>query len=284
METLTSDLDAHIDRVRTLPPAPVVLPQLLKLLEEPDIDGSSVVELISSDPGLTAAVLRLCNSAFFSSSEPVSDLFEAVLRLGFNNVCQLVVAVVGSRAMRNPKKGYGSTGDSLWRHSVVSALAAKAMAHDAGDNEGIVFTAAILHDIGKIILAQALEDRYERLIHEVECNQASLLEGESRVLGVQHAEIGARVLARWNFPDDLVVAVRNHHDPIKALGHERLASYVYLGNLVAHFMGLGFGHHALALRGRSDALGLVGLNDREIPKYMIRTFEQFETMKVLVGG
>ncbi len=286
METVEQTLDAHIDRVESLPPAPVVLPQLLRLLQEPDTDADRVVELISSDPSLTAAVLRLCNSAYFSSSEPVSDLFEAVLRIGFTSVCQLVVTIVGSRALRSNRKGYGGNGDGagLWRHSVAAALAAKAMAHDAGENEGVVFTAAILHDIGKIVLAQALESSYQRLIREIEVNQSSLLESEAKVLGVQHAEIGGRVLARWNFPDDLVLAVRHHHDPLKALGHERLASYVYLGNLIAHFMGFGYGHHALALRGRSDALDLVGLQPKDIPGYMIATFEQFETMKALVAA
>lgn len=284
METLEQTLDAHIDRVESLPPAPVILPQLLRLLQEPDGDTDRVVELISSDPSLTAAVLRLCNSAYFSSSEPVSDLFEAVLRVGFNNVCQLVVAIVGSRALRSARQGYGVDSGSLWRHSVAAALAAKAMAHDAGENEGVVFTAAILHDIGKIVLAQALENSYQRLIREIEVNQASLLESEAKILGVQHAEIGARVLARWNFPDDLVLAVRHHHDPLKALGYERLTSYVYLGNLVAHFMGFGYGHHALALRGRADALDLVGLEAKDIPGYMIGTFEQFETMKALVAA
>lgn len=283
METLDQSLDAYIDRVQTLPPAPVILPQLLHLLGLPDVDSGRIVELISSDPSLTAAVLRLCNSASLASSTTVSDLFEAVIRIGFGAVYELVVAIIGARTLRSSTRGYGIDEGGLWKHSVATALAAKSMARDAGADQGVVFTAAILHDIGKIVLAQALENSYQRLIREIEVNQASLLESEAQILGVQHAEIGGRLLARWNFPDDLVSAVWNHHDPLKAIGHERLASFVYLGNIVAHFMGFGYGHHALALRGRADALDLVGLSPVDLPRYMIETYDNLDALQTLVA-
>ncbi len=284
MEALEQSLDAYIDRVQSLPPAPVILPQLLRLLSSEDVDSDRVVNLISSDPSLTAAVLRLCNSAFLAASTPVSDLFEAIMRIGFRSVSELVVAILGARTMKCSSKGYGIDEGGLWKHSVATAIAAKCMARDSNADEGIVFTACILHDIGKIVLAQALESSYQRLIREIEINQASLLESETQILGVQHAEIGGRLLARWNFPDDLVAAVWNHHDPLKAVGHEQLTSFVYLGNLIAHFMGFGYGHHALALRGRSDALDLVGIKAVDFPRYMIETFDQFATMQALVAA
>jgi putative nucleotidyltransferase with HDIG domain len=284
METLETSLDSYIDRLNTLPPAPILLPKLLLLLREPEVDSSRVVELIACDPALTAAVLRLCNSAFFASATPASDLLEAVVRVGFDRVFELVVAIVGARTLRPAQKGYGIDEGELWKHSVATALAAKCMARDHQADENVVFTAAILHDIGKIVLAQALERSYTQLIKEIRINQASLLESEASVLGVQHAEIGGRLLARWNFPDDLVSAVWNHHNPAAALGHEQLASFVYLGNMVAHFMGFGYGHQALALRGRAEALSLARMQARDLPHYMIESFGLFNEMQVLVGA
>jgi putative nucleotidyltransferase with HDIG domain len=282
METLDQRLDGYIDRVTTLPPAPMIVPQLLSVLNQPDVDISRVVDLVSCDPALTAAVLRLCNSAFFGSVKPASDLSEAVMRIGFERVYEFVVAILGARAMRPPQKGYGIDEGELWQHSVTTALAARCLARARGADESLVFTAAILHDIGKIVLAQALESQYEKLITEIRANQASLLESEAAVLGVQHAEIGGRLLARWNFPDALVAAVWNHHNPAAAVGHEQLASFVYLGNMIAHFMGFGYGHQALALRGRADALSYVGMQPQELPHFMIETFEQFNEMQVLI--
>jgi len=284
METITHDLDAYIDKVSTLPPAPVILPQLLHLLHKPEVDSGRVVELIECDPALTAAVLRLCNSAFFASATTASDLLEAVVRLGFDHVYQLVVAIVGARAMRPAQKGYGIDEGELWKHSVATALAAKCMARSRGADESLAFTAGILHDLGKIVLAQALEQSYAKLVKEIQVNQSSLLESESAILGVQHAEIGGRVLARWNFPDSLVSAVWNHHTPAAAIGYEQLTSFVYLGNMVAHFMGFGYGHQALALRGRAEALSLAGIQAQELPHYMIETFGLFNEMQALIAA
>ena len=284
MATLDPNLDAYLDKLNTLPPAPVILPQLLRLLRQADVDSSGVVELISCDPALTAAVLRLCNSAFFASATAASDLLEAVVRVGFDRVYELVVAIVGARSMRPAQKGYGIDEGELWKHCVATALAAKCMARDHGADENVAFTAAILHDIGKIVLAQALEQSYAKLIKEIRINQSSLLEGEAAILGVQHAEIGGRLLARWNFPDDLVAAVWNHHTPAAAIGHEQLASFVYLGNMVAHFMGFGYGHQALALRGRVEALSFAGMRSEDLPHYMIETFGLFNEMQVLLGA
>jgi putative nucleotidyltransferase with HDIG domain len=284
METIDHSLDAYIDKVTSLPPAPIILPQLLHLLHKPDVDSSRVVELIECDPALTAAVLRLSNSAFFASSTAVSDLLEAVVRMGFGRVYELVVAIVGARSMRPAQKGYGIDEGELWKHSVATALAAKCMARVHGADESLVFTAAILHDIGKIVLAQALEQSYTKLVKEVQVNQASLLESEAAILGVQHAEIGGRLLARWNFPDSLVAAVWNHHNPAAAVGYEQLAAFVYLGNMVAHFMGFGYGHQALVLRGRAEALSLADIKAQELPHYMIETFGMFNEMQALIGA
>jgi putative nucleotidyltransferase with HDIG domain len=155
------------------------------------------------------------------------------------------------------------------------------MAGDQGDDENIVFTAALLHDIGKIVLSEALEQVYGKLVEETQDEQHSLLEAEKNLLGVHHAEIGGRLLSRWKFPPSLVSAVWFHHNPAGAKPHDRLASYVYLGNMVAYFIGHGYGHQAFALRGRAEALEILGLASESLPKYMIRTLESYDAVQAL---
>ena len=112
--------------------------------------------------------------------------------------------------------------------------------------------------------------------------QTPLIETEKRLLGVQHAEIGGRLLARWNFPPNIAGAVWHHHEPAGAQSHEKLASYVYLGNMVSYFMGFGYGHHAFALRGRAEALNILNLKPESLPDCMIKTFEQLQLVQSLV--
>jgi putative nucleotidyltransferase with HDIG domain len=275
------ELDQYINRVKNLPPAPKVLPKLLSLLNDPNSDTSKVVELISFDPGLTANVLQRCNSAFFGAAMPASDIQEAVGRLGFSQVYQVIAAVTGSRTLSPPQKGYGYARGELWKHSVATAVASQRIAECVGEDGTIAFTGGLLHDIGKIILADALEHIYIKLVEETEKNQQSLLETEKKLLGVQHAEIGGRLLAIWKFPADLVASVWFHHQPDSAVTHERIASCVYLGNMIAHFMGFSYGHQAFAFRGRVEALSSLNISSDQLPHFMIETFEKLETVEAL---
>ena len=277
-------LDDYIKKARSLPPAPRILPELLTLLRQENVDSGRVVQLISFDPAITATVLRLCNSALFAGAVPASDLSDAVSRLGFRQIYTLVTAVSGARALTPPTTGYGFNPGELWKHSVTAAVAAQLIARSQGADESTVFTAALLHDVGKIVLAEALEDKYNQLLADNEVTQNPLLETEKRILGVQHAEIGGHLLARWKFPANLVSAVWFHHQPAAAKPHHRLAAYVYLGNMVAHFMGQGYGHQAFALKGRGEALEILDLSPDAIPQLMIQTFDQMQMVDTLLSA
>lgn len=268
------ELDAYIDRVKKLPPAPQLLPELLHLLNQPDIDSDRIVRLITYDPSLTASVLQLCNSASLGSASPVVHLDEAVVRLGFDQVYRLVAATVGARTL----KRHNDEANLLWRHSVTAAVAAQIMARELGDDPNLVFTAALLHDIGKIILSDGMEETYSKLVQEVEVNHYSLIEAEKRVLGVEHSEIGGRLMARWKFPLNLVTAVWFHHYPAAAKPYERSAAYIYLGNLIAHLVGFGSGYQAIGVQARAEALSILKLNGDSLPKYMKATYEEFEVI------
>jgi len=106
-----------------------VLPQLLSLLSDPDCETNQVIELISFDPGLTTTVLRICNSAAFGLTRPVTDIDEAVKHLGLLKIYQLVTATVGARALQTAPVGFPQLAQ-LWEHSVTAALAAQILAKD----------------------------------------------------------------------------------------------------------------------------------------------------------
>lgn len=274
-------VDNYIRNLRHLPPAPRVVPELMRLLNQPDLDSSKIVSMISYDPSLTANVLRISNSAYFAAAMPTSDLQEAVTRLGFQQVYQLVAAATGARLLGPAQACYGMEIGDLWKHSVASAVAGQLAARKVNENENIAFTACLLHDIGKTILAQSLNADYAKLIKETEANGQSLLEAETKVLGVNHAEVGAQLLHHWKFSPNIVSAVWFHHTPKGAAAHKKLASIVYLGNMVANFMGHGYGHSAFALRGRSEVFAILELEPKVVPELMMETFEQMEFVEAL---
>jgi putative nucleotidyltransferase with HDIG domain len=276
------ELDAYIDQVKQLPPAPRILTELLVLLRRSDIDLSLVVDLIAYDPSLTAAVLKLCNSAYFGSSVPADNLYEAITRIGFYEAYRLVAAIVGSRTLSAPQKGYGLDSGELWRHSVTTAVAAQRIARHLGEDANVAFTTGLLHDLGKIVLAQAMEGRYEQVVAQIQSQGQSFLEAEKALLGVEHAEVGGRLLHRWNFPSPMVAAVRFHHDPAQAQSAARLAALIYVGNAIAHYLGEAYGHQPFAFRGRPEVLDLLGIQETDLEKYMLDTVEGLESVAGLM--
>jgi len=275
-------LDSFIESIDYLPPMPRNVTSLINLLNKTDIDVDQVVELIQYDPALTAQVIRHCNSAFFGGA-PASDLHEATARVGYSEIFQLVVALSTAGLMRPQQKGYGIEVGELWKHCISAALVGKFVAADRGADASLVFTACMLHDLGKVALSRSLEAKYDEVIAETKRSQCPMLLVERNLLGFDHAEVGGRLLQQWNFPVELVQAVQFHHDPVAAPEHAQLAAYAYLANMIACFMGFGCGHQALAFQGRMEALDLIGTTPEQIPGYMAKAFYAIRDTEKLFG-
>jgi len=264
-------LDEFINQVKTLPPAPRIFTQLICLLGEDDVDSASIVELIVFDPALTAKILHRCNQAARGLGQPIHSLPEAVMHLGFNEIYRCVAAVFGESMLCKAQLGYGIAAGELWRHSATAAIGARCVARSLSLDENLTFTAALLHDIGKLVLSSFLEGTYTTLMRETCQAGHSFMEAEKAILGVEHAEVGGRVLARWNLPENLVRAVWHHHDPALAEPHAQLAAAVYLGDMIAHVLGQGHGHQAFAVRGRAEALDILQLAPAQIDNLVLET-------------
>jgi putative nucleotidyltransferase with HDIG domain len=257
-------LDNYINEIKTLPPAPKVLARLLTLLSQEDADAGQIVDLIAIDPALTAKVLQRCNNAASGLAAPVCDLDDAVGLVGFNAIYRLVAMVIGESVLSRQQRAYGLGPGALWEHSAITGVAAKVLAAKLGGDENLAFTAALLHDIGKLVLGAFLEDSQQSIPRLKGPSGLSFLEAEKSVLGVQHAEIGGRVLEAWNFPKNLVTAVWYHHDPTQGQLHEQLAAYVHLGDVIAYCVGQDVKFESYAGRTQPEALQILEISPREM--------------------
>jgi len=234
-ESLRQDsLDQYLAGIKNLPPTPEVLIKLIQLFQQPDRDADEIVGLARRDPPLAAEVLRRCNNLLNGTETQVVDIHEAVFHLGFYEVYRLTVLLFGMRTLGAAEPPSGIPLEIFRRHSSITAIAAGVIASETGESEGLAFTAGLLHDIGKVVLATAESARYATLLHDHGHQGFSLCEAEKSAFGFHHGEIGARLLARWGVPEIVSVPALLHHHTARSGQYKRPVAIINLANLLAH--------------------------------------------------
>jgi putative nucleotidyltransferase with HDIG domain len=253
-------------QVKAFPGMPATSAKLLKILKNPDSSAAQVEEILKYDPGLTANILKLTNSAYFGIPSKVSSVKQAVVLLGWKRLLQLVMTMCMSTVMKKPLPGYDLPHGELWRHSVAVSVAAelvvKALKIPGADE---VFTAALLHDIGKLILGGFVQDDLHR-IEEMVAKGIAFEVAEFIVLGTDHAQIGARVLEKWSFPADLVNAVNWHHDPETCENYCTFSDIVHVANILGLMSGYGKGNNGVSVQGSKPVIERLGFTASDLKR------------------
>ena len=230
-----------MSKVRAFPSMPATGAKMLRMLEDPETSVDEIEDVLRHDPGLTANVLKLANSAYFGIPSKVSSVKQGVLLLGLKRLIQLVVASCVSAVMDKPVPGYDLPPGDLWRHSIAVSIAAEALVKDKkGIDAEDIFTPALLHDIGKLILGHFVKEELDD-IEKIASKGVPYVVAENMVLGTDHAEVGAQVLTQWSFPPEVIEAVRWHHDPDFPEQARSQVDIVYLSNLLCQRNGNGDG-------------------------------------------
>jgi len=206
-----------IESARRIEPLPASVHRLTRLVADPDSRLLDVVDAVSMDPALASALLRLANSPFCGSRSTIITVHEAVVRLGMERVHSLAMSI----AVHGKVGRLASPTLALrvWRHSVAAMIAAEELRTLLPGLPAETTTTALLHDVGTLVLATALTPNVVRMVES-----AADLEGisepaaERRVLGIDHAEVGAIAAESWRLPDSIVDGIRHHHDEAHEVG------------------------------------------------------------------
>jgi putative nucleotidyltransferase with HDIG domain len=232
-----SKLKNIMSQIRSFPSMPATGAKMLRMLEDPETGVDEIEAMLRHDPGLTGNVLKLANSAYFGIPAKVSSVKQGILLLGLRKLIQLVIASCVNSVMDKPVPGYDLPPGNLWRHSIAVSIAAEALVKDKKNIDAEdVFTPALLHDIGKLILGHFIKDELDD-IEKIVSEGVAYVVAEDMVLGTDHAQVGAQVLTQWSFPRDVIEAVRWHHDPDFPEKATASVDVVYLSNLLCQANG-----------------------------------------------
>lgn len=232
-----ASLQRIVSQMESLPSLPSLYTELIQELQSPDASIKKVGEIISLDLGMTAKILQMVNSAFFGLRRNISSPTEAAMFLGIDTIMSLVLAIhVFSQF--NASKLRGFTPQALWSHSMATGLFAKriAKAEKLGNKVAEdAFTAGLLHDSGKVVLAANLPEWYEQALTLTKTEEISLVEAEQDIFGTTHAEIGAYLLGLWGLPESIIEAVAFHHCPSQCLTQSfSPLTLVHVANALQH--------------------------------------------------
>lgn len=221
-----------VREVKHLPSAPKVLPRLKQLLTDGNSAMHEIVALVRLDPGIAARVLQMANSAYFSKGVRCTTVDEAVNRVGYNQVYELVSYAVASQVLVRPLEIYAIESDELWRMSVACALAAEVLAERTNQDRNVAYTIGLLHCVGMVALDEWSLRGGLRLSFGRCAFPREAVEKERAALGFTQADAGAALLTHWEFPVTMSEPVRLQYTPRSSAVHQRMASLLYAAKWV----------------------------------------------------
>jgi HD-like signal output (HDOD) protein len=215
-ELLTDSLRKKIGALHQLPSVPTVYFEMMSAMSRLDVSASKIARIIEKDTAMAAKTLQLVNSACFCLSRRITTVDQAVAYLGMDLVRDLSLTVHMFAALEPTAMRSGFSFDTEQEHSLLAAKVVRRLATSPRQARN-AFTAALLHDIGNLILAVCNTENYKKVVQACKKSSRPQYEIEAEMLGVTHAEIGAYLLGLWGLPHPIVEAVAYHHNPSAAL-------------------------------------------------------------------
>jgi HD-like signal output (HDOD) protein len=204
-----------ISQADSLPSQPNLYSAIMAKLQDEDVSIKDVALIIQKDVGMTAEILKLVNSSFFGFFKNISSPVQACTLLGLNTVKTLVLSIE-IFSMLQARDDIGFSFQDLWDHSILTGVFAKHIAKEITDDAAFIeqaFMAGFLHDIGILVLASKLPEKYKKVLELARQNQISIWDAEYEILDSAHPEVGAYLLGLWGFADNIIEAIAKHHQP-----------------------------------------------------------------------
>ncbi|MDX9739825.1 MAG: HDOD domain-containing protein [Gammaproteobacteria bacterium] len=238
------DVRSRLRKLDRLPPMPEMTGKILKLSANPRADVKELVQIVELDPSLAMQVMRYASSPFFSYQGRIDSVQTAVTRvLGYNTVLNLALGATAARSFKVPRNVPLGL-EAFWRHAIYTAALAQALSGavpmESRPPAGMAYLAGLLHNFGHLLLGHLFKQEFlilNKFILKYPDRPIELI--ERRVLGTDHAIIGAWLMAAWHLPEEIVIATREHHNPNYQEIHAVYPQLVFLADrlLKRHDMG-----------------------------------------------
>jgi len=288
MET-KENIFRKLGEIKDLPSLPRVVIRLQQEMNNPNADIETIARVINEDPPIALKVLKVVNSPMYRAMRKIVNIHDATLRMGLKEIYEIVLATSLCDIMQ---RGTGIDFTRFWNHSISVAHASKSVvAISSGRREEFskpvadaAFTAALLHDVGMLILNKYKPGVYGEVIKEPDDDETvPLSELEEEAFGISHAEAGAFLLDKWHLPEEVIIGVESHHRHYIEKADPPVAQIIHIADYTCVQEGIGGGFETKAMEFNDSAWKELGISLDDIPVIIKTVRENLQKSPLLVA-
>jgi len=273
-----------IKSIKRLPTLPIIFEKVLETIDDPRSSARILEDTIKNDQSISAKVLSMSNSAYYGYAKRVSDLSRAIVILGFDMVKNIALSVSVFSMFPHDSESTTFDKEKFWLHSIACGYLGKIIADYSNYSEpDKAFIACLLHDIGKVVLLSHFERDFLDAIKLMDTEKINLRDAEKRIFGFDHAEVGSWLGEKWDFPEELLSAIKNHHNPERSpIRHANLTCITSLANIICQEEKIGYGGSILPLTIDHNILRTLRLNTGKVKKIRDEINAMQEKLEVML--
>jgi len=275
--------DRLLGRVKDLPTLPASVARLSQIVRDASSNAADFEKVIRPDPALTANLLKLANSAYFGLRSRAESARQAITFLGLKRVFEVAASAAFAPLIPSELAGYDLGAEGFWGHCVAVAVLSERLAAELRCGApDLLFTAGLLHDMGKLAAGAFVAEGKARIVERMRTG-LSFADAEREALGVCHDELGAAVAEAWSLPTAVRDAALWHHRPCEAPPDvdPTLVALVHVADALAHQLGFGSDMGELARHVEGGAERRLGVKVRQLEAVASASLEQIVEMSAL---
>ncbi len=274
------------NKVNNLPTLPDMIQKVVSLVQDEKTTAKSLGDLISYDQAISSRLLKVTNSAYYGLSREISTVQHAIVVLGFEQVKSLSLGIAVFDAMKGANETTSLMQDEFWRHSVGCSLAARIICKKSGKlDAGTAFTASLLHDIGKLVLANFFSKEYKVVMEKAKEDGRSIVGIEEETLGFTHADVGEWLCSGWKLPLSFASAIGYHHK-VKEVEQEyiHITSVIHLADVVCRRADIGISENETIPPFQKAAREELSVNEDQIDQMITELKNEEEKAKAFINS
>lgn len=231
MQSSAITLDSLLSRESELSSLPEIYIRISDLMDNENATSAQIGQVVETDPALSLRILKMVNSAFYGFRHEIDSITQAITILGRERLKQILIGSVLS-GIFGKMENHLFHMEEFWRHSVKTAILARylCLQTDISQEADALFTAGLLHDIGRLIMAKMIPEQYKLVQDSVDTEDGDLYHAEERILGFTHCDVGAGFIKKWGLPDLLASAAQSHHYPQSVTEYINETGLIYVAN------------------------------------------------------